>query len=357
MSGGAGDGDGATVRVHLLGVPLRSRERLGRHVEGLLRELALVRISGQRPASSLPARLLELAGELETTYAPQRALPTRAMEEALAAGREFLDVAYDAAPGSAGYVRDLLDVLEEADGFCRSEQLLTLPAPEELVALRRWVFGEFLAQLAGAEPRSWHGPSQRGAPEEPEPALPPLPAPLETTAPGPGAAADGRLVGAPLVLDSVASAVGTARRHVRRALAELGAPELEGSAELGVSELVTNAVLHARTAFSVAVRVGEDGRVRVEVSDSSPVPVQVRRPGASATTGRGLQLVASVSTGWGVQVRSEGDGPGKTVWFEPRAERGGRPDEDAGEAVDATAWAADVAELLQPGAGTAPREG
>ena len=149
----------------------------------------------------------------------------------------------------------------------------------------------------------------------------------------------GEVVGQPLVLDPLASAVAAARRYVRRALAELGASALEESAELGVSEVVTNALLHARTACTVTVRAMPSGRVRIEVSDTSVVPVQQRRFGVSATTGRGLRLVESVSSAWGVDPHPEGSGPGKTVWFEPQetATAGGFSADD---------WAADVEALL-----------
>jgi anti-sigma regulatory factor (Ser/Thr protein kinase) len=118
-------------------------------------------------------------------------------------------------------------------------------------------------------------------------------------------------------MESVASSVSAARRYVREVLREVGAADLEESAELGVSELVTNAVLHARSAFTVAVREVGGGRIRIEVSDTSPLPLQPRPSALSATTGRGLQLVADLSVDWGVEEPVTG-GPGKTVWFEPR---------------------------------------
>ena len=344
--------DAATVQVRLVGVPLRVRARLMQHLEGLQRELALVQIGGERGAgNSLPRRLLELAVELETTYAPYRAQRARDMEDALAAGAEFFDAEYPATPRSAAFIRHLSDVLEEADDFCRAEQhLLTLPATEELVAFRRWIFGEILRQLAGEEPRPWHASASRDRSAGRPPGRAPadaLPAPPRA-APGPvvpvpgtarGGAPAGRLVAEPLVLESAASAAAAARRYVRGALRDLDAEDLEESAELAVSELVTNAVLHAHTAFTVAVRSTPAGRVRVEVSDSSPVPLEVRRFGTSATTGRGLQLVAAVCADWGIDPLPGGPQPGKTVWFEPRPAT-------ADPGLGAQEWAVELEELL-----------
>ena len=120
-------------------------------------------------------------------------------------------------------------------------------------------------------------------------------------------------------------------------LGDLGAQELEESAELGVSELVTNAVLHAHTPCTVSVLVQPGGGVRIAVADRSPVPVQERSFGLVATTGRGLRLVASVSTAWGVEVLPAGGGPGKSVRFEPCA---------VAVAMDLGDFSAELAELL-----------
>lgn len=83
---------------------------------------------------------------------------------------------------------------------------------------------------------------------------------------------------------------------------------------LAVSELATNAVIHARTSFSVRIVRSSDGVVRVAVSDgSTDLPVrQERRPNAAG--GRGIAIVEHLSADWGVDL---GDG-GKSVWFELR---------------------------------------
>ncbi len=120
-----------------------------------------------------------------------------------------------------------------------------------------------------------------------------------------------------LRLDPLGEAVGAARRYVRGELARLGRPELEDSAVLAVSELVTNATIHARTPLTVVVTVEDRGTVRVTVRDFSPAPPSVRRYGVEATTGRGLRLVESVSSAWGVDEVPRDQGGGKAVWFEP----------------------------------------
>ncbi|WP_432503421.1 ATP-binding protein [Kineococcus arenarius] len=129
---------------------------------------------------------------------------------------------------------------------------------------------------------------------------------------------EGSRVAQPLVLDPLASTVAAARSYVRQMLRQVGAEELEESAELGVSELVTNALLHARTAFSVQVCVMDSGRVRIGVSDASAASLRLRRMGQEVTTGRGLRLLESISSDWGVDPLPTEQGSGKTVWFEPK---------------------------------------
>ncbi len=62
-----------------------------------------------------------------------------------------------------------------------------------------------------------------------------------------------------LTLDPLAEAVSAARGYVRERLAEHGRLDLEDSAVLGVSELVTNATIHARTRIK-AQRHAHGGR-------------------------------------------------------------------------------------------------
>jgi anti-sigma regulatory factor (Ser/Thr protein kinase) len=84
---------------------------------------------------------------------------------------------------------------------------------------------------------------------------------------------------------------------------------------LCLSELVTNAVLHAQT--EVVVRVAIDARhVHVDVDDADPDLPVARHAAADAVSGRGLDLVSRLSNRWGVL----GRGDGKTVWFELDAE-------------------------------------
>ena len=103
--------------------------------------------------------------------------------------------------------------------------------------------------------------------------------------------------------------VGLARRFVADALTDAGRRQWVDVAELLVSEMVTNAVLHAHTDIDVVIAVGEE-TARLEVHDRSPALPAQRSYDVHATTGRGLGLVAMLSRSSGVEVLQGG----KSVW-------------------------------------------
>ena len=87
---------------------------------------------------------------------------------------------------------------------------------------------------------------------------------------------------------------------------------LSGSdAELTVSELVTNAVIHGSGHITVRL-IRLDGRARVEVHDFGAATVAYRERTAFSIGGRGLQIVNEVALAWGTDAATPG--PGKTVW-------------------------------------------
>lgn len=128
-----------------------------------------------------------------------------------------------------------------------------------------------------------------------------------------------------------------ARRWVVQTCRDLGRPELAECAELGISELVTNAVLHGDPPLRLQLR-GTPEHPRFEVHDTSTIPPQPRSASDTfdldsfdldafdeldeeqlstlTTVGRGLDLVARASVAWGAEI----DEDGKAVWFEPAAD-------------------------------------
>ena len=128
-----------------------------------------------------------------------------------------------------------------------------------------------------------------------------------------------------LEFESNPEIVVAARHFVRDRLAAWEAVEHVDSAVLIASELVTNAVLHARTAVTLRLELS-GSTIRIEVLDGNPrLPMLAPCP-PDATSGRGLALVSSLATTWGMENR----GDGKVVW----AELGPDPSGEADECVD-----------------------
>lgn len=97
---------------------------------------------------------------------------------------------------------------------------------------------------------------------------------------------------------------------VRRVLDGSGRDDLLDTAELLVSEVVTNALMYTGTSIHVAMSVDADG-LMVEVGDGSPHLPQRRHYALTAHTGRGLALLDEAAESWGVVPGIAG----KTVWF------------------------------------------
>jgi MEDS: MEthanogen/methylotroph, DcmR Sensory domain/Histidine kinase-like ATPase domain len=103
-----------------------------------------------------------------------------------------------------------------------------------------------------------------------------------------------------------------ARRFVANALQRSGhADTVLEDAQLVISELATNAVVHARSPFSVYAR-SDDSLVHLAVRDESPLAPVVRSVSDSATSGRGLHVVAALTRDWGFDATTAG----KAVWAE-----------------------------------------
>lgn len=142
---------------------------------------------------------------------------------------------------------------------------------------------------------------------------------------------------AEVTLAATTSSVGAARGFLSATLREWAATQLEWAAAQVVSELATNAVIHAGTAFTVALVMQGDA-LRIEVRDGSRRVPRQRHYGLTATTGRGLGLVGALTRDWGISPGSAG----KTVWCVLPREQA---DEDGELDLEAFLTAEDFADL------------
>jgi serine/threonine-protein kinase RsbW len=107
--------------------------------------------------------------------------------------------------------------------------------------------------------------------------------------------------------------VARARADLRKALASWGLPAMEEVALLVLSELMTNAVRHARVpGRQIETRYLHQGKsVRIEVHDAGDLHPRRGAPAPEAVHGRGLVLVEALADQWGVTPRAV---VGKAVW-------------------------------------------
>ncbi len=108
-----------------------------------------------------------------------------------------------------------------------------------------------------------------------------------------------------------ATSAGRARALLRRALAGHEREDALDPAQLAMSEIVTNALVHAGTSMRLRILLAPHG-LRVELADGSHRMPARRDFGTTAATGRGLLLVEELATRWGAYPVDEG----KIVWFE-----------------------------------------
>ena len=135
------------------------------------------------------------------------------------------------------------------------------------------------------------------------------------------------------------AAVPAARRLVRTELRSHGLAALVDNAELIVSELVGNVVLHVGGTVEVTVEVAADG-VLLSVTDDSPLSPHLRVFSRTSSTGRGMRLVHSLSAEHGV--RPHGDG--KTIWVRLTPACSDRGDDEIAEVFADIDWIAELAQ-------------
>jgi DNA-binding NarL/FixJ family response regulator len=114
-----------------------------------------------------------------------------------------------------------------------------------------------------------------------------------------------------LKLPQVRESSSAARRFAADTLATWGCSDLVETAKLLISELVSNAVLHAGSDVDVSLHLRTDC-VRFEVGDHSARPMRRRQAGEEDTSGRGSELIDMLAHAWGMRGRADG----KAIWFE-----------------------------------------
>jgi anti-anti-sigma factor len=141
-------------------------QRASAHQEALRREFDI--IMADLPRDSVPHRLAELIDSLDRQFG-RMADPTRQeMYAAVERGDDETTLVYRVPPEAADAARQLEEMLDRVDEFCRTEALLTLATPPEVVAFRRWFLGEFVRQIEEERaPKPWRQRDSDVAADEP----------------------------------------------------------------------------------------------------------------------------------------------------------------------------------------------
>ena len=146
------------VEVQILQLPVPLWSRAHQLFDELMREFALASAQADDGDDQhVPGRLTRLIDELTARYSAGSSAQEEQLHAAAAAGQPVVDLLVFTLPAAiAEAFLALSDLLDEADQYClEGKHLLTLAAPADVVAFRRWYLGEFVLQVAGARPVPW----------------------------------------------------------------------------------------------------------------------------------------------------------------------------------------------------------
>jgi hypothetical protein len=140
--------------VRLPGVPVDLYLEASRHMTEIVREFALISFGDRSGVTErVPDRLLALVEGLRKRYGTQTDAIRSQFEEAAAAGRPTVDVELPADETTVEITEDITELLDAADEFCRSGDLLTLASSPKVVAWRHWWRDQVVGQIRqGAKP-------------------------------------------------------------------------------------------------------------------------------------------------------------------------------------------------------------
>jgi hypothetical protein len=146
------------VRIDLLGIPVGLLQKASEEYEGLFRELRLMKErvdSGILSPALLPDRLAVLVSDIGSRFNGFGPGMDENWQDVVDHNVAVYDWHISLPQSAATACEFYVAMLDEADEFSRSAQLLTLPASDTSVAVRRWFLSELVNQLHGQAPTPW----------------------------------------------------------------------------------------------------------------------------------------------------------------------------------------------------------
>lgn len=149
--------------ITLDGVPAAVFIASQNHQHDLLRELALVDLGTRWRLvdHEVPERVAALLAEILADYAGVRTVTRQQALDALARGEGTVTLQVPVQPGIVEALHRWLALVEAADRFCAEGLLLTLPAPAEVAALRRWYVQAIADRLVPSQADQPHPGGER----------------------------------------------------------------------------------------------------------------------------------------------------------------------------------------------------
>jgi anti-sigma regulatory factor (Ser/Thr protein kinase) len=135
-------------------MPIRLLADFRRHYYELRRELRLLALAHEDDYP-VAKSLTQLFHRVDVIAEQMSGMDV--FEAAMQSGEERADIVLRMPPGSPETMAQLLDLLELADEFCRSQRLLALAATPQQFQLQRWYLSEFGRQARGEPPLAWGG--------------------------------------------------------------------------------------------------------------------------------------------------------------------------------------------------------
>jgi hypothetical protein len=132
-------------------------EATRRHHDELMHEFSLLAVQ-ENLSDDVPKRMLELIDTLGRQYANTSDRSDAQVNAAIERGDATVDVTYEVAEHVVDAADRLGALMDEADEFCKREQMLTLQRPPIAKEFADWYLEEFRRQIAGEPPRPWDGP-------------------------------------------------------------------------------------------------------------------------------------------------------------------------------------------------------
>ncbi|CAN5811312.1 hypothetical protein BH23ACT5_BH23ACT5_08360 [soil metagenome] len=141
-------------RVVLAGIPVEVWARSREWFNGLIREFDVIASGTDLGSDATPSQMVTFVAETSEKFA--RFNQTEPLlDQAIADGDVELDLDLLLPPEAGEAARELWRLIEKADAYCVSDDLLTLAIPEEVRRFARWYLFEVARQVDGQESIPW----------------------------------------------------------------------------------------------------------------------------------------------------------------------------------------------------------